>query len=213
MDIYIYPMDTPSAEVTKALTQLNRIWSTYREEKHALVVENLEPFLLRRGVSIWSHRSTYRSPRQPFQNVSLTIVFMPPERTFGSDDVKSVCTQLSETTNHLLVVRNKESKVAPGVLDQAGFIWEMVSYEDLRFDKLASNLVPTYSIVAKEQHAKLLGEMGLTLGQEHKLPIMIFRADAIGRLLGFREKDIVKLSHTHILTGVSSSYRFVTCEE
>lgn len=196
----------PPNEILRAFRILADLWKNYRHERVILHEKGLESVQFRKKFRLFSYRTSYATR-------SLLFLFMIPGQTFGMEQAKIVAKTYGKLVpnaespaDHIVVVRCKDSKAIPSVMDAAGFIWETISYEELRFNKMECGLVPLYRTVFDESEQK---DLLRRLGMDHLmlLPKAIFRKDAIGRLLGWCVGDLIEITDKETL-GIS--YRWVT---
>ena len=200
-----------SREITHALKSLETIWTKYRPEQTTITKETPSKVSFRKGFFVWECFTIYDDPRRPGTETRLAVVFVPSVFTFGSDFATMVRDHYTEQrVDHLVIIRKNESKVVTKILNGSGFVaWETLSYEDLQVSKLDYCLVPKYELVLGEDaRNSVLSSMGI-LGKPLNMQRMLFRIDPIGRLLGFRAGEIVKVTRPDANTLENVSFRYV----
>ena len=178
-----------SREITHALKSLETIWTKYRPEQTTITKETPSKVSFRKGFFVWECFTIYDDPRRPGTETRLAVVFVPSVFTFGSDFATMVRDHYTEQrVDHLVIIRKNESKVV---------------------SKLDYCLVPKYELVLGEDaRNSVLSSMGI-LGKPLNMQRMLFRIDPIGRLLGFRAGEIVKVTRPDANTLENVSFRYV----
>lgn len=124
--------------------------------------------------------------------------------SIGKSDVQLCCTDIS-TQSHYVFITNSMSFQAAAYLASLPSYWEVLSFDDVAFDKTAHFYVPSYELLTEVQ---VVAEEK-KYGKRTLFNKMIHKVDAIARFLDFRPGDVVKLTRFSSISGTSIGLRLV----
>lgn len=194
------------------MNKLVELWRRYRVERPNFPeVLTLQRVDFRKGFYVEEWQGLYSDPRQPHNTLMrLALVQIPTQFALGADLAGFLRDHYVQLADHVVILRQRESKVAK-ILNEAGFIWETLGYDELAFDKLSHSLVPKYEILLSETEKDCVLRQ-LDLPSAQRLPRLLARVDPIARLLGLRVNDIVRIVRVDHLTLVNVAYRLVSAQ-
>lgn len=114
------------------------------------------------------------------------------ELQFIEEDKESVLNAISACeTTHLILVCNRDMKwqAKRVILSTTGMRIEVFTAEELMFNPLEGDYVPTHMLMTNGKELKDL----LTRFPKDKLPIIDPRTDIVARFMGLRSGDVVKI--------------------
>jgi DNA-directed RNA polymerase subunit H (RpoH/RPB5) len=202
----------------EALRNLQHLFATYRPERLHLDLTTLQGLELKRALTVWIMPPVvYNNPRTAQTTpVEFTLMVVPTGVTFGTEMANAVLAQIPFA--HLLVLCSKTSANVFKLM--AHKRWETLTFEELfhkrrpgpggkPFCKLDVGLVPQYRLLTPDERAAVVKHT--FLGQPHQAPTIVLH-DPIARLLGLCVGDMVAVTQTNVITGISTNYRMARAQ-
>lgn len=207
-------------EIARSVRQLDTLWQHYRTEATRVDMRKFRRVALKKW-SVWAHICAYADRRRNNASTRVAFVMLPRGKTLGADISAAILQtyrnpDVPETlVEHLVVVCTKASKKVKNAYDESGCVfWEILLYEELAFNKMACARVPEYTpLLTDAERAVAHKELGIEGPKEYaKVSRILHRVHPIGRLLGLREGDLVRVVSSDIMTMERTCYRHVVAE-
>lgn len=185
-----------------------------RPETIPLAALESQPFVITKNTSISRYVVEYVDLRDG-RTREFHLYRIPSHITFGAPLCRRLISNLETERDqlvdrkplHLLILCKKSSNKCDSLFaEMMDTVWEVLTYEELRFNKLKSVLVPDYELVHGEDDYKSALEH---LGTEDlsKVARIKAREDAVARLMGMRHGDLFRKVVPHGLAGYVQEYR------
>ena len=208
---YIMDAELPNY-VTSSLNVLNKIWSRYRAEKISFPIPSVEPIQFRKNYLAWYTQNVCTDPRNGSSG-TVHVMFTNTTQTLNTEFTTVLAAYASEHEyKHVLIVAQSMTKMTkPSLLKTQGIIWELLTYDDLKFCAPLNTLVPIkYEILSDTERSTFTMDVEKIRKMNARDDGSVkhhVKQDAMARLLGFRIGDVVRVTEANPYTGQNITYR------
>lgn len=196
------------------LEVLNKIWSKYRGERLSFPTDDLETLSFKKNYSVSMTKQMSRDPRNGKERM-VYVLFVPLKQTLHTE-LTSILVTAAEERNyeHVVLVCSSTTKNTKSSLQKSmTIIWEVLSYDDLKFCAPCNVLVPIkYELLTDKERAEFTtdpSKLRKMFARDNGQVKHHVKQDVMARLLGFRMGDIVRITEAHTSTGLSISHRLL----